>query len=181
MKRIRIQFLLLLFIVFSSCVKDLDFKQAEDLSITPVFNSSLVFFTLNQSNFLDTTGLIETQSISDISDFRVFDNDFIQENLIGINFDIEVKNEFDRGFIANIDLLDENDAVVYQLTTLNIAATQLDFTHKEVIDLSTNQALLDVTKIRVIISLAPSIILLNQNDPSEFEFKSSFTLFVETQ
>ena len=165
---------------FTSCVDNLDFSQIEDYTASPVFKSSLVYFTMTSSNFIDPiTGNEITDLPADVSDFKIFNNDFFKNNVTKIEFNLEIKNQLNRSFIANIDLLDENNAVTYSFSPLIINANNLDFTHLETIEINTNQNILNTTKVIVKVDILASSNPLNPTDTNEFEFKSSTTLYLK--
>ena len=71
MKSTKIFLLLFITAFLNSCVGNLDFDQVNDFSATPVFNSSLVYFTLDQQEFIDPmTGLENQNAIKD--EFRFY-------------------------------------------------------------------------------------------------------------
>ena len=175
----QLQFVLLLFLLLlSSCSENLDFNQLDDYTASPVITSSLVYFTLTSNRFIDPVTALEISNLPpDESDFTIFDAGFIRNNLIRVVFDIEVKNEIDRGFTLLLELLDDTGVVVYTLSPINISPTELDFTYQETIVFLTNPNIIDATKIRISVGLVPSTNPLIANDPSEFVFKSSITLY----
>lgn len=166
--------------LFTSCAETLDFSQIEDYTTTPVFKSSLFYFTMTSNNFIDpTTGNEITDLLADRSDFRIFENSFLKDNTTKIEFDLEVKNELDRSFIVNIDFLDDNDTVVYSFSPLTIDANDLDFRYLETIEIDTNQNILNATKTIVKVDILSSSNALNPTDTRELEFKSSGTLYLK--
>ncbi|MDC1323484.1 hypothetical protein N8270_02150 [Polaribacter sp.] len=171
-----------LFIVLAACSEKLDFNQAEDFNHSPVFKTSLVYFTLFPNDFMDpVTGTEIVNGISDISDFRILENSYLRYNLQKIIIDIEVKNEITRDFTAVIEFLDYNGTIIYTLSTLNIPAQNLAFTYQEIIDVGLNPIILNTRKTRTSVFISGSSTPLIENDPREFELKSSGTYFIETE
>lgn len=171
-----------LFIVLAACSEKLDFNQAEDFNHSPVFKISLVYFTLFPNDFMDpVTGTEIVNGISDISDFRILENSYLRDNLQKIIIDIEVKNEITRDFTAVIEFLDDNGTIIYTLSTLNIPAQNLAFTYQEIIDVGLNPIILNTRKTRTSVFISGSSTPLIENDPREFELKSSGTYFIETE
>ncbi|MDB4167923.1 hypothetical protein OAC92_01380 [Polaribacter sp.] len=171
-----------LFIVLAACSEKLDFNQAEEFNHSPVFKTSLVYFTLFPNDFMDpVTGTEIVNGISDISDFRILENSYLRDNLQKIIIDIEVKNEITRDFTAVIEFLDDNGTIIYTLSTLNIPAQNLAFTYQEIIDVGLNPIILNTRKTRTSVFISGSSTPLIENDPREFELKSSGTYFIETE
>ena len=179
MKSLRktIYFTLLLFL--SSCSDNLNFNQLDDLVITPVYTSSLAYFTILPFQFFDETGTVQQSEISDISGFRVFENIYIKNNLVRIDFNVEVKNEFERDFTLNVEFLDDNNNITYKFSPLNIDATNLDYTYLEEIDVVANKNIKNTTQVKINARIENSTTPLNASDTKEFEFKSAVTLYIE--
>ena len=162
-----------------SCTDKLNFDQLDDVVITPVYTSSLAYFTILPIQFFDETGTIQQSEISDVSGFRVFENDFLKNNLIKLDFNVEVKNEFERDFTINVEFLDDNNNVTYKFSPLNIEASNLNYLYLEEIDVLVNQSIKNTTHVKINARIENSTSPLNSNGTSEFEFKSAVTLYIE--
>lgn len=173
-------YFLSLYFLMSSCVNNLDFNQINEVSNTPVFMSSLIYFTVVEDHFLDSSGLLTGLTITDVSEFKVFENEDISKNLQAIDLSIEIKNEFNIQFVGQIQFLDDNDVLKYELTTLNINPNQLNFSYLEKVEINTNQSLLEARKIKVIIHLPTGTSTLNAHENEELEFKSALTYYIKT-
>jgi hypothetical protein len=170
-------FICILLIV--SCSKKLDFDQLDDYVLTPVYTSSLGYFTILPIQFFDETGTVEQTEISDLSGFRVFENTFLKNNLVKLDFNVEIKNEFDRNFRLNVEFLDDNDNITHKFSTLNINANNLNYTNLEEIDVLTNLNIKNTTQVKVNAILESSTEPLNSASTSEFEFKSAVTIYIQ--
>ncbi|AZJ33828.1 MULTISPECIES: hypothetical protein [Tenacibaculum] len=160
-----------------SCIKDIDFSQAEDIEITPVIVASLVYANLDQTSLVTPTG-IEIARIREVSRLEVFNNEGAEDlNKIELNF--EINNPFDRNFKLNFNFLDENNAVTYRVTSINIPKNTQAFNFQEVIDVLSNSSILNSTKIELILELLPSSdgTVIDINEPKKFTFKSAGTLY----
>ena len=171
-------FLCLLCIV--SCSKNSDFSQIEDYIASPIYTSSLTYFIVTPSSFIDAASGNEIDLPADVSDFRVFENEFIRKNLVKAVFNVEIKNELDREVFLQFNFLDDANNPVYQFEQINITANTLNFTYQETVAVSSNENILNATRVSVKINLSPSATPLEPSDTSEFEFKSSVILFIET-
>lgn len=109
MKRIGIIGFLLL---FSSCVKDVDFDQVDQIEIKSTYIASLTYFDLFANDFLDEN----LNELSQIEDFVMpelkADN---AENVVKLEFNFEFSNSFSRDFYATVYFFDSEGNVVYQL------------------------------------------------------------------
>ncbi len=184
MKKLKSTPLFLIFILMlSSCVKHLDFSQIEDFSAKPIFESSLVYFTLNQVDFFDLINSVEVVTpIDDTSGFTILRSKFVKDNLIETELNIEVNNQFDREFTVNITFLDENNIETHAFDPIIVAENNPNFTQKETITISGNEQFLRSTKIRVSIELSPSSdgSVLDPNIEQKLEFKSSGIFYLKT-
>ena len=72
--------LLLLLPLFSSCVNNADFDQI-NLDVEPRVVFPLVFFELNQLDFIDDVTNAELTFVSDVTDVEVFQSSTIRDNL----------------------------------------------------------------------------------------------------
>lgn len=166
-------------VFFTSCVKELDFNQADQLELTPAYSVSLVNFEVPQTLLINPVTGVEQVSITDKSDFLVFNNSVAQENLDRVVFNIEISNPFDRDFNLTLRLLDENDVETYQPIVLNVEANNTDFKHEEVILLANNSDVLNSEQIETTIELTPSNggSMIDINDPKILTFKSAGTFY----
>ena len=166
--------LVLLFIVafLSSCVDNLDFDQV-DLDIDPIFTSPIVYLELDQNDFFDADNSVEITTVTDISDFTVFQSSVVQDNLTQAVFNIEVENRFDRSFRIEVDLLDDNNNITYAFTDYVIAAGNLNYTSTTRIYPQSSPGFLNSTRINVVVSILPSPNQLDPDIPKTLKFKSA--------
>jgi hypothetical protein len=169
--------------LMTSCVKHVDFEQVDQFYLRPVFQSSLVYFTLNQINFFDTVNSVEIVSpVDDISGFEVFKNSFVRDNLIKADLEIIINNQFDRRFTVNVVFLDDDDKVTHSFNEFIVAANDNNFKRLEVIEIANNQAFLTSTKVKVSIKLSQSSngSTIDPNLEQTLTFKSAGTFFLRT-
>lgn len=180
----KIPVLLTVVFLFSSCIKDVDFEQINDLTSAPTFKTSLAHFTLNQITFFDRINSLEIITpINRTSSFLSLKSSFVRENLQQMILDFEINNEFNREFRATFEFLDDNDVVTHSFNTFFIAANNLKFTRQERINVSGNNQFLSSTKIRVFIELRPSNngAVINPNIEKKLVFKTAGTFFLNLQ
>ncbi|NVJ89201.1 MAG: hypothetical protein HWD82_07145 [Flavobacteriaceae bacterium] len=165
-------------LIFNSCAEDLDFDQVNDYVLRPIYTSALTSFTLLPAQLFDSNG-VQQNSITDITNFEVFTDDFVKDNIVKIDFYSEIKNDFDRAVTINIDFLDRNNNVVYSFTPIQVQSKELDFTYLEEIAIASNPTLSETFKIRVEAVLENTGTQMNPNSTEEFEFKSAITVYIE--
>lgn len=168
--------MLFCFFVITSCVNNLDFSQIEEYSISPEYTVSLTYFTISPPQFFNQAGL-QLPEISDITDFRGLENSYARDKLLKLDFNVEIKNEFDRDLTIQISFLDDNMNVTHRFNDLKVNANNLNYTFDETIEVSTNPNIKTTTKIKVLI-LDNSAVPLDASAKTEFEFKSSVKIYM---
>lgn len=171
--------ILLYFLVICSCSEPLDLNQIKDYVSKPVFTSSLTYFTVVPAKFFDSTGTIQQNSITDTADFKAIESQFVNDNLVQMDFNAEIKNEFDRDVTIKIEFLDDSNSV-YTFAPLIIQSKDLNFTFLEEIDIAANPQILNANQVKITAELENTGTQMDLNDPSEFEFKSSVTFYIES-
>ncbi|ARV16681.1 hypothetical protein [Polaribacter sp. SA4-12] len=165
-------------LAITSCVGNLDFTQIEDYSVTPEYTVSLTYFTILPFQFFNQSGIQEFEK-TDITDFRIFENSYIRKNLVKVDFNVEIKNEFDRDFTLQIAFLDDNNNLTHSFKEIKVKANNLNYKFDETVEVSTNSNIKNTTKVRVTvidISAKP----LDALGTTEFEFKSSAKIYIDT-
>ena len=90
------------------------------------------------------------------SNFSFLQNEWVQENLVKVDFDIHVNNQFDRDFDVVFIFFDANNVQTYAIQPMRIAKNEQDFNHQERINILENEQFLRATKVQVMIQLLPS-------------------------
>lgn len=171
--------MLLCFFALSSCSESLGFNQVDAYVSKPVFTASLTYFTVVPAQFFDASGN-QQYRISDTSQFKVLDNNYFQEGLVQLDFNAEIKNEFDREVTLQVDFLNNNNVVVYSFTPIIVQAGDFNFKFLEEIEVAAHPAILNTTKVNILTTIENTGTQMDPNDIRELVFKSSVTLFIES-
>ena len=75
-------------LLFSSCVKDVDFGQAENIALEPDLEVDLLFYQLDETDFLDSETNAYTPVIRDTVRLEFLDDEYIQDGLMLRRFEI---------------------------------------------------------------------------------------------
>ncbi len=173
-------FLLLISVVInSSCVKDIDFNQAENLELTPTFIAAMVNTTINQTQIINSSG-IEINEFKDISRFDVFSSSaFEKVEKMMLNF--EVSNPFDRIFTIALVFFDDNANVTYQFPLITIPENVNNYKFSHEIIIANSPSILRSKNLNTTINLLPSSdgSIININEDKIFKFTSSGTFFLK--
>jgi hypothetical protein len=160
-----------------SCSNNLNFDNI-NLEIEPEVTSPLVFFELDQRDFLDENNQ-EITVVSDITVFRIFDNTVLKDNLVELTLDFEIENGFDRSFLVDFVFLDEDENITYDVEDFSINAGDLDYSSTRSIVIETSPEFLNSIKVRVDVVLSPSTTILNPDIEKTFKFRSSGTFYLK--
>ena len=160
-----------------SCSDNLNFDNT-NLEIEPEVTLPLVFFELDQRDFLDENDQ-EISVVSDITVFRILNNTVLKENLVELAIDFEIENGFNRSFLLDFVFLDEDENITYDIDDLTINAGDLEYSSTRSIVIETSPEFLNSTKVRVDVVLSPSSTMLNPDIEKTFKFKSSGTFYLK--
>ena len=160
-----------------SCSNNLNFDNI-NLEIEPEVTSPLVFFELDQRDFLDENNQ-EITVVSDITVFRIFDNTVLKDNLVELTLDFEIENGFDRSFLVDFVFLDEDENITYDVEDFSINAGDLDYSSTRSIVIETSPEFLNSIKVRVDVVLSPSTTILNPDIEKTFKFRFSGTFYLK--
>lgn len=105
----RIFKILILTSLFFSCSSDLDFDQANDLKLEPVFVANLAYFNIPATQLANDGG---TQILFDVQEFTAFKDSFFRDHLAKAEFDFEIENTIVRAFRVEMLLIDADDQIL---------------------------------------------------------------------
>lgn len=111
---------LVMLLLLCNCTKPVDFNQVDDLVITPVVESSLIFYTAKAEDFF--IGGSEQSTAEDFVEIDLFNGSFIQENLVKVEFVFEIENSINRAYQLRLRFLDVNGQVLESFN-VNTAAS----------------------------------------------------------
>ena len=160
-----------------SCSSNLNFDNI-NLEIEPEVTIPLVFFELDQRDFLDENDQ-EITVVSDITVFRIFDNTVLKDNLVELTLDFEIENGFDRSFLVDFVFLDEDENITYDVEDFSINTGNLDYSSTRSIVIETSPEFLNSIKVKVDVVLSPSTTILNPDIEKTFKFRSSGTFYLK--
>ena len=167
-------FVLLLTII--SCVKDVDFDQAQNLSIKPEIISSLVFTEVEASQFSENG--IEQQIVRDsISNIEIFEAQFIEDNLVKAEMIFETTNSINRSFNLQVDFLSTTNELQHVISFDVLQSSSGNPVLTEFIEIFEDEsldALKSITKMVITLTLDPSTdgSMLDENSIGKIALKS---------
>tara|TARA_B110000027_G_scaffold39762_1_gene43898 strand:- start:1344 stop:1883 length:540 start_codon:yes stop_codon:yes gene_type:complete len=161
---------------FISCTDNLNFDNI-NLDLEPIVSLPIVYFELNQNNFLDENDQ-EISAVSDITVFRILETTILKENLVELKIDFEVENRFNRMFTVKIFFLDNNDNITHTVDEFTIEAGDLNYTATRTILIESTPEFLNSTRFRTDVILLPASTNLNPAIEKVFKFRSSGTYYL---
>ena len=175
-KRITQSILWMAILLLVSCVKDVDFNQAENVVLTPVATASIVYTEVEASRFSENG--IELETVTDtITDIELFNENFVLDNLVKAELIFESTNTINRTFGLQVDFISDIDE---QLHTLSFDAessptgNEVVTTHTEIFEDVTLEALKMTRNMVVTLHLYPSMdgSTLDENSTGNISLKS---------
>ncbi|MCG2418462.1 hypothetical protein K8089_05450 [Aequorivita sp. F47161] len=100
-------------LLFTACVKDTDFDQAEAISLTPIVELDLIYFNLQANRFFDSINSNPILTVSDTTDIRFLDDSSLQEYLKRADFYFKFTNSIPRDFQVDFQFLSETNDTAY--------------------------------------------------------------------
>ncbi|MBC2844524.1 hypothetical protein [Winogradskyella flava] len=169
-------FILVIISLATSCVKDVDFDQAEDVVLTPVITSSALFTEVEASRFSENGMELETVRDS-IANIEIFTDQFVIDNLVKVELVFEVSNSINRTFGLQIEFLNEADELQNEFSFDALPSPSgndvlTEFT--AVFEDESLEALKTSQKMVITLSLYPSTdgTFLNENSTGKIGLKS---------
>ena len=176
---------------FLSCSQDLDLKELEGYTATPLIKVSFLSFNqkiadIAPTEFIDgypfATAFPLIDSLPDFSkksEFIILKSSFIQENLKELEFDFRIKNEFNAEYTIEVLFLCNNNNPPIISFIFQISANNEDYRYNKIVDITRIKNLRKCTQIEF--KLKVKDLDLNTADlETEFDFKSSATLKFES-
>jgi hypothetical protein len=95
-------------LLFSSCFKDVDFSQGENIVLAPDLSVDLLYYQLDETDFFHSGSGEYTPVIRDTVRLEFLDDDYIQDGLQYAEFRFVHKNRFPNNIKTNIRFLGSN-------------------------------------------------------------------------
>ena len=169
---------LLILLLFSfSCASDLDYDQANDLKLEPVFVANLAYFDVPANEFV--TDGVEQSVIFDTPTVDVFNDDFFRDNLKKVEFFFEMENTINRAYSVDLVFLDNNNQRVHaiNLTVPAFTGTENKITKTEIFENIQLDLLKRTTKIVFTLTMLPGA-PLNENSSGRLKLRSGVTAYL---
>ena len=165
-------------VLFSACVKDTDFNQTDDISLTTVLELDFIFFNINSQNFTDLG--INNTIVSDTTDLDFLDSEIVSENIIRADFYFRNTNSFPVPLESQYQFLNDNNEIKYELTIpiQDGNVNNLDLT--EFTEIIENNDLIDfMMATKVVVNTIANTSLNNIDGNLDLQSKATYYLRLE--
>jgi hypothetical protein len=162
-----------------SCVDDLDFTPLDNYKASPIYSVAAVHFTVLPFQFFEQSGN-QMNEITEITDFNLFENDYIKNKTVKLEFNAEVLNEYDNDFILEVQLLNANYLPIFKFEKMSVSANDLAYQFKQTETLISNPSLINMRGLSITIKTNNPSLVLNPNDSTELQFKSFIKVYLDT-
>ncbi|MFV8343771.1 hypothetical protein [Flavobacterium sp. XS2P39] len=173
----RILGVLILALFSFSCASDLDFNQANDLKLEPVFVSNFGHFDIPANQFV--TNGVEQSITVDTPEIDVFDDVFFKDNLERADFFFEINNTINRAYTLDLVYLDKNNQPLYSINFAIPAYNGVEnlITKTEVFENAKLDLLKSTTRMAFILKMLPGPIV-SENSTGSLKLRSSATAYL---
>ena len=115
--------------------------------------------------------------MNETSDFKLLENSFIKQNLVKLDFYFELKNEFNRAFLLDVNLLDAQSNTIHKVFEgFEISGNTLKISAEVLLIIEDFPELVNFTKVQFIIGLKDTATILDASNLSKIECKSSLVM-----
>ena len=179
----KLSLFLCLALVCNACIKDVDFEQAENLSITPALEASVIHFDEPAVTFLDENG-VELTVIRDSVNIEIFSDPFVVDNLIKADFLFEAVNTINRAYVAEIEFFDDQFMLVHEFefgVTESLNGEDIIVEYVEVFEGLELESLKATTNLVLTITLLPSSdgSILDETSPGNLKLRSKASFYFD--
>jgi hypothetical protein len=165
---------------FAACVKDTDFDQASEITLSPVVELDLIYFNIEAGEFFDQTTSTPIFTVSDTTEIRFLDDTEIQESLKRADFYFKFTNSIDREFQVDFQFLSEQNDTTYTAQTTVATGTVETPVITEFTEIIEEAEILQLTMAnRVVVSV--TIPSSNANLEGELNLQSKTTYYLEVR
>ncbi|MDG3580856.1 hypothetical protein [Galbibacter pacificus] len=172
--------LLLCSMLWCSCVKDVDFSQAEDFRLEPVMEVSLVYFDLPASLIGEIPDNTTGYTVKDSTKIELFSEPFFDDNLQKATFTFEFTNTIERSFSANIILYNEANVPIDSIPISIEASSGIPIKVTSIVTYNEAdiQTIKNMESLEVVLSLDSGTPNLQPDSEGVLDLKSAGTFFM---
>lgn len=161
-----------------SCVKDVDFDQAQNITLTPVVELDLIYFNLDAGDFFDTISNTQRLTVRDTTEIRFLDDTGVQESLKRAEFLFNFTNTINREFQVEFQFINEMNQETYYTSTTVSAGNVGNPVATQFIENVEGPEILELTMAdRVVVSV--TVETIDETVAGELNLQSKTTYYLE--
>lgn len=103
-------------LIFTSCVKDTDFDQSEEIILSPIVEFDAIFFNLPANRFIDSITFNPILTVSDTTKIKFLDGELLRENLKRVEFYFKFTNTIPRNFQVDFQFLNSANDTTFVIS-----------------------------------------------------------------
>lgn len=149
-----------------ACVDDVDFDQANEISITPRVDVDLIFFTVEAADFIEEELPDAILTVRDTTRLEFLNDEFVRENLKEIEFLFQIDNTFEQSLINRSVFLNNAGEPQYTIEFEVAPSTDGTPTQTSFTDTLDDE---ELAAIRSSIQLTNELILMSNEAPIDGE------------
>lgn len=161
-----------------SCIKDTNFDQAEDVTLSPIVESNFIYLNLEGRSFFDSINNIQRLTVRDTTEIRFLDDSGFKEGLKKVDFLFKYTNSIPRQINVTYRFLSASSDTTYTIQNVVAPGSLQNVSMSENIENIEGNDLVNLTranKVVVVISI-PSA---DKNLPGNFNLQSKGTFYFE--
>lgn len=173
----RVFYLFVLLLFSFSCASDLDYNQANDIKLEPVFIANLAYFDVSANEFV--TGGVEQNVFFDAPTVDVFNDSFFRKSLKKVEFFLEMENTITRAYVVDLVFLDRNNQVVHStnFTVPAFTGAENKVTRTEIFENAQLDLLKRTVRIAFTLRMLPGA-PLTENSSGNLKLRSAVTAYL---
>ena len=165
-------------LLLMACVKDTDFDQAQDITLTPVVELDLIYFNLDAGEFYDDVNNVPRLTVTDTTEIRFLDDTDTQESLRRAEFYFKFTNSIPRTFQIDFMFLSEQSDTTYTTQTTVAEGTVQNAVVTEFEEIIEGAEILQLTMANRVV-VAVTIPLADPNLEGTLNLQSKTTYYLE--
>ena len=178
------KYLIIAFVIVwvpASCTKNVDFNQVNNIQLTPVMESSLVYIDEPASRFLVNGS--EITVLQDSVNIDFFNDQFVVDYLEKAEFLFQTTNSINRGFQVQVDMMDNFNQLQHTFSFSSSASpdnSDVVTEHVEVFEGNALTALKNTTKLLFTLTILPGE-TIDESTIGSIKLKSKGTFYLNIQ
>ncbi|SRR5690554_6733608 len=163
---------------FAACVRDTNFDQIEEITLTPIVEFDAIYFDLPANRFFDSITSTPILTVTDTTKIKFLDDEFLRNNLKRLEFYFKFTNSIPNDFQVDFQFLSEANDIAYDVRTSVLPGTLDSPVITALFENIAEQDILRITQANKLVVLV-TIASADDNLEGTLNLKSKGTYFLE--